>query len=101
MVDRASCPHSDVTNAVSVLFSGQRISVTVLERTSVQCALEQSHDTGMPDVQGKIIDSFQKMLVGTFQSTQGGGSQWLRAGKWLNAVGAIRRHWTQIGEKHC
>ena len=36
--------------------------------------------------------------MGTFQSTQGGGSQWLRAGKWLNAVGATRRHWTHIGE---
>ena len=52
----------------------------------------------MPDVQGKIIDSFQNMLMGTFQSTQEGGSQWLRAGKWLNAVVATRRHWTQIGE---
>ena len=38
------------------------------KNVSVQCALEQSHDTGMPDVQGKIIDSFQKCSWGHFRA---------------------------------
>ena len=45
MGSRASCPNPDATNAVSVLFSGQRISVTVLERTSAFSVLWNSHVT--------------------------------------------------------
>ena len=101
MVDRASCPLPDATSAVSVLSSGKRIFVTELERTSAFSVLEDSHDTKVPDEQGKIIDSFQKMLMETFQSSHGGDSQCSRPGKGLKAVRAISWHWTQIGRKHC
>ena len=45
MGSRASCPLPDASKAVSVLFSGQRISVTVLERTSAFSVLWNSHMT--------------------------------------------------------
>ena len=65
MGSRASCPLPDATNAVSVFFQWTAdLCHRAGKNVSVQCALEQSRDTSVPDVQGKVIDSFHKSAHG-------------------------------------